>query len=113
MPEPTDNGLTYTFKIRKGVKFHDGTPLTAKDVAASWNKIVHPPQGVASARQNNFVMVDTMTASDDETVVFKLKFAMLTSCRRWPTPIPTSTQEEARRGHALVREEYHGRAPSG
>src|SRR5215475_14495757 len=53
MPQPTDNGLTYTFKIRKGVKFHDGSPLTAQDVAASWNKIVYPKPGVASARQNN------------------------------------------------------------
>ena len=78
MPKPTDNGLTYTFKIRKGVKFHDGSPLSAQDVAASWNKIVHPPTGVASARQNNFAMVDTITAPDDDTVVFKLKFASLT-----------------------------------
>ena len=77
MPQPTDNGLSYTFKIRKGVKFHDGSPLTAQDVAASWNKIVHPKEGVASARQNNFVMVDTITAPDDETVVIKLKFATL------------------------------------
>src|SRR5215472_4120706 len=66
MPKATDNGLTYTFKIRKGVKFHDGSPLTAQDVAASWNKIIHPPPGVASARENNFVMVDTITAPDDE-----------------------------------------------
>src|SRR5215475_989343 len=35
MPQPTDNGKTYTFKIREGVKFHDATPLTAADVAAS------------------------------------------------------------------------------
>ena len=35
MPTPTDGGLTYTFKIKKGVKFHDGEPLTAQDVAAS------------------------------------------------------------------------------
>src|ERR1700722_1419092 len=32
MPQPTDNGLTYNFKIRQGVKFHDGTPLDAYDV---------------------------------------------------------------------------------
>jgi peptide/nickel transport system substrate-binding protein len=77
IPQPTDNGLTYTFKIRKGVKFHDGSLLTAHDVAASWNKIVHPQPGVASARENNFVMVDSIVALDDATVVFKLKFATL------------------------------------
>jgi len=77
MPKPTDNGLTYTFKIRKGVKFHDGSPLTAQDVAASWNKIVHPKPGVASAREHNFVMVDTISAPDDETLVIKLKFSTL------------------------------------
>ena len=45
MPTPTDNGTTYTFKIRDGVKFHDGSPLTAADVAASWEHIIHPPPG--------------------------------------------------------------------
>ncbi|MGE0223046.1 MAG: ABC transporter substrate-binding protein [Acetobacteraceae bacterium] len=77
MPTPTDDGLTWTFKIRKGVKFHDGEPLTAQDVAASWNKIVFPPTGVSSARIANFKMVDSVTAPDDETVVFKLKFKTL------------------------------------
>src|SRR5438045_5067429 len=75
MPQPTDGGKTYTFKIRQGVKFHDGTPLTAADVAASWNKIIFPPEGVASARQSNFVMVEKVEAPDPTTVIFRLKFA--------------------------------------
>src|SRR5262245_10597948 len=49
MPEPTDNGLTYTFKIRPGVEFHDGSPLTAHDIVASFNKIIFPPEGTTSA----------------------------------------------------------------
>jgi peptide/nickel transport system substrate-binding protein len=77
IPAPTNNGLTYTFKIRRGVKFHDGSPLTAQDVAASWNKIVHPKPGIGSAREHNFVMVDSITAPDDETLLIKLKFATL------------------------------------
>ena len=38
MPQPTDGGKTYTFKIRDDVKFHNGDKLTAEDVAASLNK---------------------------------------------------------------------------
>src|ERR1700723_2577635 len=36
MPMPTDDGNTYPSKIRSGVKFHDVSPLTAENVAASW-----------------------------------------------------------------------------
>src|SRR5246500_3600388 len=75
MPQPTDGGKTYTFKIRDGVKFHDGTPLTAADVAASWEKIIDPPEGVLSARESYYMMVDKVAAPDPTTVVFRLKFA--------------------------------------
>src|SRR5215470_2969459 len=50
MPQATDGGKTYTFKIREGVKFTDGSPLTAEDISASWNEIIFPPNGVISAR---------------------------------------------------------------
>src|SRR5437660_7071188 len=43
IPEPQDDGRTYAFAIRDDVRFWDGSPLTAYDVAASWNKIVAPP----------------------------------------------------------------------
>jgi peptide/nickel transport system substrate-binding protein len=75
MPKPTDDGKTYTFKIREGVKFADGSTLTADDVAASWNKIAFPPPGIISPRQSTFMMIDKIEATDPQTVVFHLKFA--------------------------------------
>ena len=74
MPKPTDGGKTYTFKLKPGVKFHDGSPLTAHDVVATFKKIISPPEGVSSARRAFYVMVDSLTATDDHTVVFKLKY---------------------------------------
>ncbi len=74
MPEPADGGKTYSFKIRKGVKFHDGTALTAKDVEATFQRIIFPPAGVLSSRKAQFTMVESVKASDDETLVFKLKY---------------------------------------
>jgi peptide/nickel transport system substrate-binding protein len=74
MPKPTDGGKTYTFQIRKGVKFSDGSDLTAKDIVATFNKIIFPPKGVASARKAFFIAVKSVSAPDDYTVVFNLKY---------------------------------------
>jgi peptide/nickel transport system substrate-binding protein len=74
MPKPTDKGKTFTFDIRKGVKFTDGSALTAHDIVATYQKIIFPAKGVASARKAFFISVDSVTAPDDHTVVFKLKF---------------------------------------
>ena len=49
--------------------------MTAYDVAASWNKIVDPPEGVISARRGYYSMIDKIEAPDPKTVVFRLKFA--------------------------------------
>ena len=74
VPKGTDGFKKYTFKIRTGVKFHDGTPLTSADIVATYQKIIFPPEGVPSARKAFFKMVDSVTAPDATTVVFKLKF---------------------------------------
>ena len=68
------DGLTYTFRIHPGVKFHDGSPLTSADVQASYDKIIFPPQGVRSVRKNAYTAVAQVEAPDPTTVVFKLKF---------------------------------------
>jgi peptide/nickel transport system substrate-binding protein len=67
------DGLTYTFKIRPGVKFHDGSPLTAADIKATYDKIVFPPPGVRSIRKTSYSAVQNVEAPDPSTVVFKLK----------------------------------------
>ncbi|MCB1742841.1 MAG: ABC transporter substrate-binding protein, partial [Gammaproteobacteria bacterium] len=74
VPEATDGGTKYTFKVRTDVKFHDGTPLTSADVKASFDKIIFPPEGVPSSRKAFFTMVDAIDAPDAETVVFTLKY---------------------------------------
>ncbi len=68
---------TYTFKIRRGVQFHDGSELTARDVKASYDKIINPPEGIKSLRKGEYVAVEAVEAPDAFTVVFRLK---------WPKP---------------------------
>ncbi len=68
------DGLTYTFKIRQGIRFHDGSPLTAADVKATYDKIIWPPPGVRSIRKNTYTAVHSVDTPNDSTVVFRLKF---------------------------------------
>src|SRR2546426_12473600 len=68
------DGLTYTFRIRPGIRFHDGSPLTAADVKATYDKILFPPEGVRSIRKHHYSSVASVEAPDPSTVVFKLKF---------------------------------------
>jgi peptide/nickel transport system substrate-binding protein len=68
----SDDGLTVTFKLKDGVKFHDGSPLTAEDVVWSFHRLLHVKKGPAAA----FLSVldsNGITAPDPTTVVFKLK----------------------------------------
>ena len=68
------DGLTYTFRLRDGIRFHDGSPLTARDVKATYDRILAPPAGVVSLRQAQYTMVDRVDAPDPRTVVFRLKW---------------------------------------
>jgi peptide/nickel transport system substrate-binding protein len=70
----SSDGLTYTFKVRQGVRFHDGSPLTAADIKASYDKIASPPPGVVSFRKNTFTAIERVEAPDSTTVIFRLKF---------------------------------------
>ncbi len=70
----SDGGLTYTFKLRRGVRFHDGSELTSRDVKATYDKIVFPPPGVVSDRKGQYQVVEAIEAPDPYTVRFRLKW---------------------------------------
>ncbi len=68
-----DDARTYTFKLHANVKFHDGSPFSAADVKASYDRIRNPPQGVISVRQGLVADIDTIETPDPLTAIFRLK----------------------------------------
>lgn len=70
------DGRTYTFYIRHGIRFHDGQPLTADDVRATFARIAESSNSQVGQR------VATVQASDASTVVITLKTP-------WAAFIPT------------------------
>ena len=73
----SDDGLTYTFKLREGVKFHDGTPFNADAVVFNVRRVSDPDfeyynsrgAGIPSVRYYNMTSVEKI---DDMTVAFHL-----------------------------------------
>ncbi|WP_212998219.1 ABC transporter substrate-binding protein [Winogradskya consettensis] len=66
----SDDGLTYTFTLRDGVKFHSGKALTSADVKASIERVT--AENSKSARKSNLAVIKTITTPDDATVVVQL-----------------------------------------
>ena len=75
LPDP----LTYIFHLRRNVKFHDGRPLTAQDVKATFDYILNPAN--RSPKRGAFRMVTSIEAPDPATVIFRLNapFASFTT----------------------------------
>jgi peptide/nickel transport system substrate-binding protein len=71
---PNSDGSVWTFKIRQGVKFQDGTPLTAEDVAATM-KLHADPKNKSNALSafTGVLSPDGAKATDASTVVFTLQ----------------------------------------
>jgi peptide/nickel transport system substrate-binding protein len=67
--EISPDGLNYTFKLRQGVKFHDGTPLNAEAVKYSFDRLLAMGMGAVG----NFTSIDKVEVVDDATVKFILK----------------------------------------
>ena len=71
--ESSDDGLTWTFKLREGVKFHHGTDFTAQDVVYTFERILDEEFG--SPLRSTLLFLDGVEAVDDYTVQFNLASA--------------------------------------
>ena len=101
-------GRTYTLKLRRGVKFHDGAELTSARVKATYDKIVIPAGRRRSFRRGPYADVEAVQAPDPYTIVFRLKWPSASMAQPVPRRSTGSTGRHPRQGSALVREERDG-----
>ena len=94
----TPDGLTYTFHLRQGVRFHDGQPFTARDVVASWQRALdpavkggsgwplYPILGAEAFAEGDAAGIQGLRVRDDSTLVVTLKepFAIFTKLLAMP-----------------------------
>ncbi|MEE9175757.1 MAG: ABC transporter substrate-binding protein, partial [Thermodesulfobacteriota bacterium] len=84
--EISEDKLTYTFKMREGIKWHDGTPFTSEDVVFSYNTIMNPKVDSPQLRAY-YQEIRDVKAIDDLTVEFtyaKPYFLALEFCGGMP-----------------------------
>lgn len=104
--EVSEDGLTYTFKLKEGVKFHDGSDFTSADVKYTWDYYRNPDNG--AVRAGLFTGVSEIETPDDLTVVVKMATINAASLANWAAfPIVQSKY------HAEVGESTYRTAPIG
>lgn len=79
------DGLTITFILRPNVRWHDGTPFTARDVLYTYRVIIDPK--TPTAYSEDFKQVASVTAPDDYTVVVRYRAPFAPALASWGTAI--------------------------
>ena len=104
--EVSEDGLTYTFNLREGVKFHDDTVFTAKDVQYTYDYYRNPDNGATII--GDFLGVGSVDAPDDSTVVVNMDQVNAASLANWAGTLIVQSAY-----HAEVGEEIYRTAPIG
>ncbi|MCI1002030.1 MULTISPECIES: ABC transporter substrate-binding protein [Ochrobactrum] len=109
----SDDGKTYRFNLRQGIKFHDGSDFNAEAVKFNFDRMLkedHPFYNTGPFPLSfNFSSIEAVNAIDPTTVEFKLKepFAPFLSNLAYPTGLIVSPEAVKRYGKEF------GRHPSG
>ncbi|NLP37416.1 MAG: peptide ABC transporter substrate-binding protein [Firmicutes bacterium] len=116
----SEDGLTYTFTLRDGLTWSDGSPLTAEDFVYSWNRAIDPNTGADYAYMFESIKgyedgkLD-VTAVDEKTLVVNLvaKTPYFLELTAFPTfsPVKKDIVEEHGEAWALAPETYIGNGP--
>lgn len=108
--ETSPDGLTYTFHLRQGVKFHDGSDFTAQDVVRSWQRVLdptvrggrgwplYPIRGARAYADGSANAISGLEVRDDSTLVVVLDepFAIFPKLLAMPVAavVPASTPSD-------------------
>ncbi len=100
---------TWEVKLRQGVKFHDGTPFTAKDVKATFDRVLDPAKKMIA--RGNHAKIKTIEVVDDYTVRFKTDGPYPLFVERLTAQSMQSDKVIREKGHEWMQENPVGTGP--
>ena len=100
---------TWEVKLRTGVRFHDGTPFTAKDVKATFERVLNPENKLTA--RGNHAKIKSVEVIDDATVRFKTEGPYPLFVERLTAQVMQSEKAIREKGHEWMQENPIGTGP--
>jgi len=100
---------TWEVKLRKGVKFHDGTPFTARDVKATFDRVLNPENKLTA--RGNHAKIKSVEVVDAETVRFKTDGPYPLFVERLTAQVMQSEKVIKEKGHEWMQDNPVGTGP--
>jgi peptide/nickel transport system substrate-binding protein len=100
---------TWEVKLRPGVKFHDGTPFTARDVKATFDRVLNPENKLTA--RGNHAKIKTIEVVDDLTARFKTDGPYPLFVERLTAQVMQSEKVIREKGHEWMQENPVGTGP--
>jgi peptide/nickel transport system substrate-binding protein len=100
---------TWEVKLRKGVKFHDGTPFGAKDVKATFDRVLNPENKLTA--RGNHAKIKSVEVVDAETVRFKTDGPYPLFVERLTAQVMQSEKVIKEKGHEWMQDNPVGTGP--
>jgi peptide/nickel transport system substrate-binding protein len=110
LPKISADGLTYIIPLRKGVKFHDGTPFDAKAMAFSLQRFIEN-SGQPSGLLGDPVKTVTATGDLELTITLKKPFAAFTDLLAFSGLVPVSPKAYKKGAGKFLPEQFVGTGP--